>query len=51
MLVDLRAEVQPALAGTPPPKADPAAVGEFFSGMSYSDLQKKAPPPPDPGQR
>jgi hypothetical protein len=51
MLVELRAEVQPALAGTPPPKADPAAVGEFFSGMSYSDLQKKAPPPPDPGQR
>jgi hypothetical protein len=51
MLVDLRAEVQPALAGTPPPKADPAAVGEFFSGMSYSDLQKKAPRPPDPGQR
>ncbi len=40
MLVDLRDEVAPALAGTPPSKADPAAVGEFFSQMSYDDLRK-----------
>jgi hypothetical protein len=46
MLVDLRAEVQPALAGSPPPKGDPAAVGEFFSGMSHDDIRKIAPPQP-----
>jgi hypothetical protein len=51
MLVDLRAEVQPALAGSPPPKGDPAAVGEFFSQMSHDDIRKNAPPPPSPGQR
>jgi hypothetical protein len=49
MLVDLREEVAPALASTPGPKADPAAVGEFFSAMSYGDLRKKAPAPPPPG--
>ena len=31
-----------------PPKASAAAPGEFFSGMEYSDLRKKAPPPPAP---
>jgi hypothetical protein len=51
MLVDLRAEVQPALAGSPPLKADPAAVGEYFSQMSHDDIRKYAPPPPSPSQR
>ena len=48
MLVDLREEVAPALANSLPSKADPAAVGEFFSAMSYDDLRKKAPAPPRP---
>ncbi len=53
LLVDLRDEVAPALAGTPPPKADPAAVGEFYSSMSYDDMRRKphAPPQPGGGQR
>jgi hypothetical protein len=46
MLVDLRDEVAPALATSPPLKGDPAAVGEFFQGMSYDDLRKHAPPQP-----
>ena len=29
----------------PSPKTDGSEVGEFFSGMDYQDLQKKAPPP------
>ena len=49
MLVELRDEVAPALASSPPLKADPAAVGEFFSGMSYDDLKKAGPP--QTGQR
>jgi len=48
-LMDLRTEVQPALTGAPPPRASGNAVGEFFSGMDYQDLQKKAPAPPRPG--
>ena len=48
-LVELRDEVAPALAGAPPVKSQGAAVGDFFSGMDYQDLQKKAPPPPQPG--
>jgi hypothetical protein len=48
-LVDLRAEVAPALSGAPPPTSSGQAVGEFFSAMDYQDLQKKAPPPPRPG--
>jgi hypothetical protein len=53
LLVDLRDEVAPALAESPPLKADPAAVGEFYSQMSYADLQRKpfAPPQPGRGQR
>jgi hypothetical protein len=53
LLVDLRDEVAPALAGTPPLKADPAAVGAFYSQMSYNDLQRRpsAPPQPGSGQR
>jgi hypothetical protein len=50
-LDDLRDEVGPALAGAAPaPKTDGSAVGEFFSGMNYDDLKKKAPAP-GPGQR
>jgi hypothetical protein len=49
-LSELRAEVAPALAGGPPPKTTGNEVGDFFSGMDYQDLQKKAPPqPPRPG--
>ncbi len=48
MLVDLRDEVAPALSKQPPIKGDPASVGEFFSGMSYNDLKKSAPPQPQP---
>ncbi|MFI5454962.1 MAG: hypothetical protein ACHRXM_05875 [Isosphaerales bacterium] len=51
MLVDLRTEVEAALAGVPAPKPQSGAVGEFFSGMDYQDLQKKAPAPPQPGGR
>jgi len=52
-LVDLRDEVAPVLAGAAPlPKSNGTEVGEFFSGMNYDDLQKKAPPPrPGSGQR
>jgi hypothetical protein len=49
LLVDLRDEVAPALAGTPPPKADPSAVGEFYSQMSYDELRRKSAAPPQPG--
>ena len=45
MLVELRDEVAPALASSPPLKADPSAVGEFFSGMSYDDLKKTGSQP------
>jgi hypothetical protein len=45
-LDELRDEVGPALAGAAPaPKTDGSEVGEFFSGMSYDDLRKKAPHP------
>lgn len=45
-LAALRAEVEPALRGSPPPQVSQSAVGDFFSAMDYKDLQKKAPPPP-----
>ena len=48
-LVDLRNEVGPALAtssGSTPSKG--SEPGEFFQGMSYEDLQKKAPAPAPP---
>jgi hypothetical protein len=53
LLVDVRDEVAPALAEAPPLKANPAAVGEFYSRMSNDDLQRKpfAPPQPGSGQR
>ena len=55
-LVELRDQVAPALATTsaPAPKASGTEAGEFFSGMDYKDLKKKAPappPPPAPGPR
>jgi hypothetical protein len=49
MLVAMRTEVAAAVAGAPAPNPQSSAVGEFFSGMDYQDLQKKAPPPPRPG--
>jgi hypothetical protein len=45
----LRDEVAPALAATTGPAATGDEPGEFFSGMSYDDLKKKAPAPPKPG--
>jgi hypothetical protein len=47
--MDLRTEVAPALTGAPPPKTTGKKFGEFFSGMDYQDLRKKAPPPPRTG--
>jgi hypothetical protein len=50
-LVKLRDQVAPALASTAPAQSPgPAAAGDFFSGMGYQDLQKKAPAPPAPNQ-
>jgi hypothetical protein len=46
LLVELRDQVAPALSNSAPLKGDPAAVGEFFSGMSYEDLKKSVPPQP-----
>jgi hypothetical protein len=45
MLDDLRDQVGPALAGAPPSNPQSSSVGEFFNGMDYNDLQKKAPHP------
>ena len=47
-LVELRNEVAPALASSaaPAPALPAQEAGEFFSGMSYEDLKKKAPQPP-----
>jgi hypothetical protein len=47
-LVDLRNEVAPALASTSAPNSTGNEAGDFFSGMSYEDLKKKAPRPPAP---
>ncbi|MGC8644358.1 MAG: hypothetical protein ACP5XB_31230 [Isosphaeraceae bacterium] len=49
-LVDLRNEVGPALAATTSstPASKGTEPGDFFQGMTYKDLQKKAPPPPVP---
>jgi hypothetical protein len=44
-LAAMRAEVAPLLAGAPPPKTTGSEVGDFFSAMDYTDLQKKAPRP------
>ncbi len=50
-LVNLRDQIAPALASATPSIAPGNAPGEFFSGMSYEDLRKKAPAPPAPGPR
>jgi hypothetical protein len=47
-LVDLRNQIAPALAATTPAASSGSAPGEFFSGMSYEDLKKKAPAPAPP---
>jgi hypothetical protein len=44
-LANLRDQVGPALATAAPIKTNGSEPGEFFSGMDYQDLQKKAPPP------
>ncbi len=44
-LVQLRDEVAPALATSAAPKASGSEAEDFFSGMSYDDLQRKAPKP------
>jgi hypothetical protein len=50
-LVDLRNQVAPALASTAAAPTSGAEPGEFFQGMTYQDLQKKAPAPPPPGAK
>jgi hypothetical protein len=45
LLVRLREQVTPALATTAAPKLTGHDVEDFFSTMSYDDLQKKAPKP------
>ncbi len=47
-LVDLRNQVAPALAAATTSKSSGNEPGEFFSGMDYKDLQKRAPAPPKP---
>jgi hypothetical protein len=48
-LVDLRNQIAPALAATAAaPASGGTEPGEFFSGMSYQDLQKRAPAPQPP---
>jgi hypothetical protein len=47
-LVDLRNEVAPALASSSSSRTTGSEPGDFFSGMSYEDLKKKAPRPPAP---
>jgi len=48
-LVDLRNQIAPALAATSAATASGGTEpGEFFSGMSYQDLRKRAPAPPPP---
>jgi hypothetical protein len=48
-LVALRNEVGPALAATSPNTSSKGTEPhDFFQGMTYQDLQKKAPAPPAP---
>lgn len=47
-LVSLRDQIAPALASAAPTKAQGTEAGEFFQGMDYKDLQKKAPATPAP---
>ena len=44
----LRDEVAPALASSAAPAPSSTAPHEFFQGMDYRDLNKKAPAPPAP---
>ena len=44
-LVTLRDQVAPALASSAAPKGSETAAEDFFSGLSYDDLEKKAPKP------
>jgi hypothetical protein len=47
-LKKMRDEAAPALAKADLPKTTGNEAGEFFKGMDYKDLQKKAPAPPKP---
>ncbi len=47
-LVELRNQIAPALAAAAPTKTTGEEPGEFFSGMDYKDLQKRAPAPAPP---
>jgi hypothetical protein len=50
-LVELRDQVAPALATSAPPQPRGTAAEDFFSVLSYDDLQKKAPKPSSAGDR
>ena len=54
-LVDLRNQIAPALAATASPASSTTGTEpyDFFSGMDYQDLKKKAPAPapPAPGAK
>jgi hypothetical protein len=47
-LVELRNQVAPALATAAATTPTGSEAHDFFQGMSYQDLQKKAPAPPAP---
>ncbi len=47
-LVALRNQVAPTPAAPTPGSSAGTEAGEFFSGMAYDDLRKKAPAPPTP---
>jgi hypothetical protein len=47
-LLALRDQVGPALAATSSPSSTGTEAHDFFSGMSYEDLKKRAPAPPAP---
>ncbi|QEH36735.1 hypothetical protein OJF2_53200 [Aquisphaera giovannonii] len=49
-LVALRDQVAPALASAATVSPSGSAPHEFFNPMSYDDLKKKAPAPPQPAQ-
>ena len=45
LLVELRNQVAPALAATAPPKIKGTEAEDFFSVLTFDDLQKKVPKP------
>jgi hypothetical protein len=53
MLVKLRSDIAPALAGAPGPESGPAGpdAGAVFSGMSTQDLKSRPAPPAPPAPR